>query len=117
MDEARRHTGGSRADPCQPRSPVDERSPNDDDAAHDDRQKSGKERTVPLRYVRDGRNLVAACENFGLDTSSSWPENLCADPQARIEIDGTAANYLSLPATDKEIARTMPRCGPGMTPT
>ena len=29
-------------------------------------RRSGKDRTVPLHYVRDGKNLVAACENFGL---------------------------------------------------
>jgi len=35
-------------------------------------RKTGKERSVPLHYVRDGNNLVAVCENFGLDTASSW---------------------------------------------
>jgi hypothetical protein len=29
-------------------------------------RRSGKDRTVPLHYLRDGKNLVAACENFGL---------------------------------------------------
>lgn len=72
-------------------------------------KKSGKERTVPVYYVRDGKNLVAVCENFGLDTASSWPTNLRADPKARIEIDGTTGNYLSRPATDEEVARNMPR--------
>ena len=37
-------------------------------------------------YVRDGKNLVAACENFGLKAASSSPKNLLADPKARIEI-------------------------------
>jgi deazaflavin-dependent oxidoreductase (nitroreductase family) len=72
-------------------------------------RKSGKERTVPLYYVRDGKNLVAVCENFGLDTASSWPKNLLADPKGRIEIDGSAATYLSRPATEEEVARNMPR--------
>jgi F420H(2)-dependent quinone reductase len=31
-------------------------------------RRTGKERTVPLHYVWDGKNLVAVCENFGLDT-------------------------------------------------
>ncbi|HTX95141.1 MAG TPA: nitroreductase/quinone reductase family protein [Mycobacterium sp.] len=72
-------------------------------------RKSGKERTVPVYYVRDGKNLVAVCENFGLDTASSWPKNLLADPKARVEIDGTTASYLSRPATEEEVARNMPR--------
>jgi deazaflavin-dependent oxidoreductase (nitroreductase family) len=72
-------------------------------------RKSGKERTVPLNYVSDGKNLVAVCENFGLDKASSWPYNLLADPKARIEIEGTAADYLSRPATEEEVDRNMPR--------
>src|SRR5271166_1568176 len=72
-------------------------------------RKSGKDRTVPLHYVRDGKNLVAACENFGLEAASSWPKNLLANPTARIEIGGTAANYLSRPATEGEVTRNVPR--------
>ena len=72
-------------------------------------RKSGRERTVPVFYVRDGRNLVAACENFGLQAASSWPKNLLADPKALIEIEGTSANYLSRPATEEEVTRNMPR--------
>lgn len=72
-------------------------------------RKSGKERTVPVYYVRDGKNLVAVCEDFGLDTASSWPKNLLADPTARIEIDGTTASYESRLATDEEADRNMPK--------
>ena len=72
-------------------------------------RKTGKDRTVPLHYVRDGKNLVAACENFGLQAASSWPKNLLAHPKARIEIGGSAADYLSRPATAEEVARNMPR--------
>ena len=72
-------------------------------------RRTGKDRTVPLHYVCDGNNLVAACENFGLEAASGWPKNLLADPTARIEIGGTAADYLSRPATAEEVARNMPR--------
>jgi deazaflavin-dependent oxidoreductase (nitroreductase family) len=72
-------------------------------------RRSGKQRTVPLHYVRDGDNLIVACENFGLETTSSWPTNLRADPRARIAIDGTTANYLSRAATADEVARNMPK--------
>ena len=72
-------------------------------------RRSGKDRTIPLHYVRDGKNLVAACENFGLEAAASWPKNLLANPTARIEIGGTAANYLSRPATEEEVMRNMPR--------
>lgn len=72
-------------------------------------RKTGKDRTVPLHYVRDGTNLVAACENFGLHTASSWPKNLLAHPKARIEIGGSSAEYLSRSATEEEVAHNMPR--------
>ena len=72
-------------------------------------RKTGKDRTVPLHYVRDGKNIVAACENFGLEAASSWPKNLLAHPKARIEIGGSAAKYLSRSATEEEVARNMPR--------
>lgn len=72
-------------------------------------RRTGKERTVPLYFVPDGNNLVAVCENFGLDTASSWPKNLLANPNARIEINGVTANYLSREATEQETARNMPR--------
>ena len=42
-------------------------------------RKTGKPRTVPVFYVRDGRNLVVACENLGLPTPAGWPGNLRAD--------------------------------------
>jgi deazaflavin-dependent oxidoreductase (nitroreductase family) len=72
-------------------------------------RRSGKERTVPLYYVRDGKNLVAVCENFGLDKASSWPYNLLADPRARIEVGGVSASYMSRLATEEEVVKSMPR--------
>lgn len=72
-------------------------------------RRSGKERTVPVYYVRDGKNLVAVCENYGLDKASSWPYNLLAEPRARIEAGGTSANYVSRLATEEEVVKYMPR--------
>ena len=34
-------------------------------------RKTGQPRTVTVFYVRDGHNLVAACENFGLAAPAS----------------------------------------------
>jgi deazaflavin-dependent oxidoreductase (nitroreductase family) len=72
-------------------------------------RKTGKPRTVPVFYVRDGRNVVAACENFGLTTPAGWPANLRADPSVTIQIGSTVASYRARPATDEETARAMPR--------
>jgi hypothetical protein len=57
----------------------------------------------------DGKNLVAVCENYGLDKASSWPYNLLAEPRARIEVGGTSANYVSRLATEEEVVKNMPR--------
>lgn len=72
-------------------------------------RKTGKDRTVPLNYVLDGENVIAVCENFGLDTASSWPYNLLANPSARLEIKGEGAEYLARPATEDEVDRNMPK--------
>lgn len=72
-------------------------------------RKTGKQRTLPLNYVRDGANIIAVCENFGLNTASSWPYNLLAEPKARLEINGTGADYLARPATEEEVDRNMPK--------
>lgn len=72
-------------------------------------RKSGKRRTVPVFYVHDGANLVAACENLGLETASSWPKNLFANPRADIEIAGTTKGYSARLATQCEIERNMPK--------
>jgi deazaflavin-dependent oxidoreductase (nitroreductase family) len=72
-------------------------------------RKTGKPRTVPVFYVRDGHNLVAACENFGLAAPASWPGNLRADPLATIQIGSVVAGYRARPATTEEAERAMPR--------
>jgi deazaflavin-dependent oxidoreductase (nitroreductase family) len=70
---------------------------------------TGQERTVPVYYVRDGKNLVAASENLGLHAAAQWPKNLLAHPSARIEIAGCVAIYRARDATQQEVDRNMPR--------
>jgi deazaflavin-dependent oxidoreductase (nitroreductase family) len=72
-------------------------------------RKTGKDRTVPVFFVRDGDRVVAACENFGLRTTSSWPVNLKAHPYATIQIGSHVGEYLARPATEDEYDRNMPR--------
>ena len=72
-------------------------------------RKTGKPRTVPVFYVRDGHNLVAACENLGLATPAGWPGNLRADPLVAIQIGLMVASYQARQATKEEIERAMPR--------
>ena len=72
-------------------------------------RKSGLERTVILFFVRDGANVAAACENFGLTTGSGWPKNLLADPQSRIQIGDTIGAYHARLATPEEMRCIVPK--------
>jgi deazaflavin-dependent oxidoreductase (nitroreductase family) len=72
-------------------------------------RKTGKDRTVPVYFVRDGDHLVSTCENFGLSAASSWPLNLRADPRATIQIGSREARYRARPATPEEYDRCVPR--------
>jgi deazaflavin-dependent oxidoreductase (nitroreductase family) len=72
-------------------------------------RKTGKERTVPVYYVRDGQNLVAACEDFGLEKASNWPKNILADPHVKVQIGKSLKEYWVRLATDEETTRNMPR--------
>jgi len=71
-------------------------------------RKTGKARTVPVYYVRDGENLIAACENFGLEKASSWPKNALAHPDVAVQIGGSVREYRARLATGEETARNMP---------
>ena len=37
--------------------------------------------TVSISYVRDGGNVVAVCDDFGLAQKSNWSLNAIANPQ------------------------------------
>jgi deazaflavin-dependent oxidoreductase (nitroreductase family) len=52
-------------------------------------RKSGKQRTVPLRYVRDGQDYVVVGSNAGRPKHPAWYLNLQARPQARIQVGRT----------------------------
>lgn len=71
-------------------------------------RKTGKPRTVPVYYVRHGDNLVAACEDLGMDQASGWPRNLLADPWAQVQIGKGVRQYRARLATEDEIAGNMP---------
>jgi F420H(2)-dependent quinone reductase len=51
-------------------------------------RKSGRIRTTPLMYLRDGENYVIIASNNGRDRHPAWFYNLQASPQVEIEIPG-----------------------------
>jgi deazaflavin-dependent oxidoreductase (nitroreductase family) len=48
--------------------------------------KSGKTRTTPLLYVRDGADFAVAGTNFGHPAHPAWTVNLLAEPAATIQV-------------------------------
>jgi deazaflavin-dependent oxidoreductase (nitroreductase family) len=50
--------------------------------------KSGKQRTNPLAYLRDGDRVLVFGSKAGAPTNPDWYHNLLAHPDVTIEIDG-----------------------------
>jgi deazaflavin-dependent oxidoreductase (nitroreductase family) len=71
-------------------------------------RRTGTPHTVPISYVRDGNNLVAVCEDFGLVQTSNWPANAIANPQVTTEVDGVAEVRVARRALPDEEARSLP---------
>src|SRR5688572_11671199 len=49
-------------------------------------RKSGRRRTIPLLYLRDGDNLVIVASNGGHDRHPGWFWNLTADGHTEVQI-------------------------------
>lgn len=52
-------------------------------------RKSGKPRTVPVIYIKDGDRFVIAAAYSGSDTDPAWWLNLRADPRAEVQVMGS----------------------------
>lgn len=69
-------------------------------------RKSGKPRTVPLLYVRDGDRVVLIASNWGQAHHPAWALNLDAAGEATVELPGDGARAMaSRRATDEEFER------------
>ena len=51
-------------------------------------RKSGRPRTIPLLYLRDGENLVVVASNGGTAGDPAWWLNLMDNPEASMEVGG-----------------------------
>jgi deazaflavin-dependent oxidoreductase (nitroreductase family) len=51
-------------------------------------RRSGRPRTTPVMYVRNGNGFVVSSENFGQQRPAAWPLNLIAEPHATIQVGG-----------------------------
>ena len=48
--------------------------------------KSGRERTNPLAYTRDGEHLVVVASKGGAPTHPDWYRNLLVNPRVNVEV-------------------------------
>jgi deazaflavin-dependent oxidoreductase (nitroreductase family) len=68
-------------------------------------RRSGKARTTPLTFFRDGRNLVVIASNGGADRPPDWSVNLQQDPRAVVQIGTDRLGVEARTATPAERER------------
>ena len=71
-------------------------------------RKTGKQRTHPLLYLRDGDNLVLVASNGGAPGHPIWWLNLQATPQAEVEIGRQKLRVTAQQADPQEYQRIWP---------
>lgn len=68
-------------------------------------RRTGRTRTAPVIYVRDGDAFVVAGSASGRDVDPAWVGNLAADPRAHVTIDGVRRPVLARPSSPAERPR------------
>jgi deazaflavin-dependent oxidoreductase (nitroreductase family) len=71
-------------------------------------RRTGRKRTVPLLYVRDGDNLVACNVNPGFEHENPWVLNVRADPHALVQVGRAVLPVVARAATGQEGGRAWP---------
>ena len=72
-------------------------------------RRSGKPRTTPVMYLRDGDRFVVTCENFGQQRPAAWPLNLLADPRATVQAGGDVVPCRARLLSEEEADAYWPR--------
>lgn len=71
-------------------------------------RKSGKRRTVPLLYLRDGEDFVLVASNGGTATHPAWLLNLRAHSEAVMELPGERLSVRAREVGPEERERLWP---------
>jgi deazaflavin-dependent oxidoreductase (nitroreductase family) len=72
-------------------------------------RKSGKQRTMPLLYLREGDAFVVVASEGGAERNPAWFLNLQANPAVEVEVGRAKEQRRARAATDEERARLWPR--------
>ena len=67
--------------------------------------KTGKRRTNPLAYFRDGDRYIVVASKGGAPTNPDWYYNLLANPRATIEVGNERLEVTAEPAGPAERER------------
>jgi deazaflavin-dependent oxidoreductase (nitroreductase family) len=67
--------------------------------------RSGIERTTPLAYVEDGRNVVLIASKGGHPRNPAWFQNLLANPETTVQVGSERRAVRARVATPKERTR------------
>lgn len=70
---------------------------------------TGKKRTVPLFYLRDGERVVICNVKPGFERINPWVLNLRANPIAEVRLGSSVSSYRARLATDTEAMEYWPR--------
>ena len=72
-------------------------------------RRTGKDRTIPVFYLRDGEAVVICNVRPKFERTNPWVINLRSHPIALLQIGGDIAQYQAREATENEINRLWPR--------
>ena len=72
-------------------------------------RKSGKARTTPLIYLRDGSDLVVVASKGGMDHHPLWYHNLVANPEVAVELENETFPLRARTADAADRARLWPK--------
>lgn len=68
-------------------------------------RRSGKARTTPVIFIRDGESFVVSSENFGQAKPAAWPLNLDAEPRATVRLGSASIPCVARRLSDTEADR------------
>jgi deazaflavin-dependent oxidoreductase (nitroreductase family) len=72
-------------------------------------RKSGRPRTAPVLYLRDGEKLVVVASKGGMSRHPLWYRNLEANPEVEVEVGRERRRMVAHRASDDEKSALWPR--------
>lgn len=72
-------------------------------------RRSGRPRTVPLLFMRDGDDIIVVASKGGMPHHPDWYLNVAANPEVEIEIGDHSERYVARTADAEERASLWPR--------